>query len=307
MKSCPFFGKCGGCGLDCAASDYRARKVELLDGVHTDEIVWIADRRRRADFAFLDGKIGFFAPRSNDVVEIDACLLLSDDINSILNDMKKLPRCGRGSVLITKCDNGLAADFNSAASIYPPEIKNLSAARVTWNGGIVQRRDNPFVFGRTFPPNCFLQPTIESENFLIDFVREYCRMPMDTDKKVKIVDLFCGLGTLSAGLNADGFDSFDSGYGVVRDLIKRPLTSREFGKYDAIILDPPRAGAAKQCENIAKSAVKCVIYISCNPATWLRDRQILEQGGRLACKKIIAIDQFAGSEHWELATVFTAV
>jgi 23S rRNA (uracil1939-C5)-methyltransferase len=67
-------------------------------------------------------------------------------------------------------------------------------------------------------------------------------------------------------------------------------------------LDPPRAGAKEQCAEIAKVRAP-VVYISCNPETWARDKAILESGG-YECARVVAVDQFAGSAHWELASAF---
>ena len=295
LERCPLFGKCGGCALDFADPDYRAQKEKLLSGVLPDEIIWISDLRRRAEFAFLDGQVGFFARASNDIIEIPKCPLFDDSINSVLADLRNIPFSGAGRVLVTKCDNGIAIDFNSAMQFYPPEIKNLNVARISWNGKIVIEHIVPTVLGHTFLPNGFLQATIESQNIMRDFVAQ--------NAAGKIVDLFCGLGTLTIGLKADGFDTFDSGYVKVRDLFKKPLSVKELAKYDTVVIDPPRGGAKEQCTGIAKIPGKKIIYISCNPGTWMRDKKILESGG-YKCERVIAMDQFIGTRHWELMSVF---
>ena len=74
-------------------------------------------------------------------------------------------------------------------------------------------------------------------------------------------------------------------------------------QYDCVVMDPPRAGAIAQCRELIKSNIDTIIYVSCNPDTFLRDKKILENGGYTATE-IIPIDQFVGSAHWELFSVF---
>jgi 23S rRNA (uracil1939-C5)-methyltransferase len=89
-----------------------------------------------------------------------------------------------------------------------------------------------------------------------------------------------------------------------RDLYRRPLDTGELKRFGAAILDPPRAGAAEQVAQLAKSRVARVAYVSCNPATFARDAKTLVQGGyRLDWVK--PVGQFRWSTHVELAACFT--
>ncbi|MDR1027215.1 MAG: hypothetical protein LBL46_02250 [Rickettsiales bacterium] len=290
MAACPFFGRCGGCTVDFAAPEYRSEKLKLLPFT-PDEVVWIDAPRRRAEFQIGPGAVGFFARHSNDIVAIDKCPLLDDDINAAIADIA-LPVAGRA--LITKLSDGIEIDFNSAVKINPKI--NARAACVSWNGKIIAgaaRAD--------FRPNGFLQPTTESEKYLSDFVAGAA--------KGRTADLFSGNGSLTRRLDAARFDIFDSGKNIVRDLNKNPLRAPALNKYETIVLDPPRAGAEPQCREIAKSNAPIVIYISCNPTTWLTDKKILESGGPnagcgLHCVRAVALDQFRGSSHWEIASLF---
>ena len=89
-----------------------------------------------------------------------------------------------------------------------------------------------------------------------------------------------------------------------RNLFKEPLEEGELNKYDVVVLDPPRAGAKEQIKHLAKSDVKTIIYISCNPASFARDAQeLLENDYHF--KKLQIVDQFPWSTHVEIATLFT--
>ncbi|HNR78034.1 MAG TPA: hypothetical protein PKM48_12950, partial [Parvularculaceae bacterium] len=89
----------------------------------------------------------------------------------------------------------------------------------------------------------------------------------------------------------------------MRDLFERPLTAKELKGFDAVVFDPPRAGAADQAREIAASGVRLVIGVSCNPATFARDARILADAG-YALDAATPVDQFVYSSHVELVGVF---
>jgi len=88
-----------------------------------------------------------------------------------------------------------------------------------------------------------------------------------------------------------------------RDLYRRPLDPGELKKFDSVILDPPRAGAAEQVAALAGSKIGRIAYVSCNPATFARDAKTLADSGyKLAW--IRPVGQFRWSTHVELAACF---
>jgi len=87
-----------------------------------------------------------------------------------------------------------------------------------------------------------------------------------------------------------------------RDLFRRPLVSEELEPFDAVVFDPPRAGAQAQAEMLAKSKVKTIVAVSCNPATLARDLRILIDGG-FTLQYITPVDQFHFSPHIEAVAV----
>ncbi|KAA6405326.1 hypothetical protein DPQ22_05380 [Candidatus Tokpelaia sp.] len=89
-----------------------------------------------------------------------------------------------------------------------------------------------------------------------------------------------------------------------RDLFRQPLTARELAAYDGLVFDPPRAGAEAQAREIAKSAVKTVVAVSCNSVTLARDMVILLAGG-YHLQSITPIDQFLWSPHSEAVAILT--
>ena len=140
----------------------------------------------------------------------------------------------------------------------------------------------------------------------------------------KIGDLFCGAGTftfplatvapvLAADASAAGIAALKAGMGSARglkaitaearDLFRRPLAPWDLRGCDAIVLDPPRAGALEQTRQIAGTKAHTVVYVSCNPVTFARDARVLiEAGFRL--EQVTPVDQFLWSAHVELVGVF---
>ena len=89
-----------------------------------------------------------------------------------------------------------------------------------------------------------------------------------------------------------------------RDLFQRPLLPRELIGVDAVVFDPPRAGAAAQAEQLAKSKVKRLVAVSCNPGTLARDLRILVDGG-YEIARVVPVDQFLFSSHVEVVAYLT--
>jgi 23S rRNA (uracil1939-C5)-methyltransferase len=88
----------------------------------------------------------------------------------------------------------------------------------------------------------------------------------------------------------------------VRDLFREPLSARELDPFDAVVLDPPRAGARAQSEALASSKVPTVVMVSCNPATLARDVRVLVDGG-YTVERVTPIDQFLYSAELEAVAV----
>ncbi len=305
MKTCPFFGVCGGCKFDFAAADYHDQKMALLrDLPITGDAVWTpAGLRRRADFAFADGRFGFYAPHSKDIVPVRTCPNLVPEINNILPAVAALPWTASGACLITSCDNGIDIAISSNVPYFTAEFRDaamkISAIRITWNDRTIRQTGAPQVnfSGRAvaYPPAAFLQPTVASADALRNMV------VAAASGAHHVADLFCGLGNFTFALNADGFDIV--GTGVKRDLFTHPLTVGMLRAYDCVVMDPPRAGALAQCKELVKSTTSRVIYVSCNPQTFMRDARVLTAGG-YKIQQLIPVDQFVGSDHWELFAVF---
>ena len=167
-----------------------------------------------------------------------------------------------------------------------------------------------------FPPGAFMQATQHGEASLVAAATEWLG---DCEH---VADLFAGLGTFTLALahsskvtaaEADRSATLALKSAAAaarlpietahRDLFRNPLRADELAQYNGVLLDPPRAGAKAQVEQIAASEVKRVVYISCNPSSWSRDCTMLKDAGyRLA--ELRPVGQFRWSTHVELASLF---
>ena len=88
-----------------------------------------------------------------------------------------------------------------------------------------------------------------------------------------------------------------------RDLMKRPLIADDLKKFDAVVFDPPRAGAASQAGRLAASKIPLVVAVSCNPGSFARDAKLLVEGG-YRLESALPVDQFLWTPHLEVVGVF---
>ena len=199
----------------------------------------------------------------------------------------------------------------------------LPAARIIFNGEILLENAAPRIsfdgIAVAPPPMAFLQATAEGEAILREKVLAI------TDGAKKVADLFSGLGTFALPLakrakvhaveqDRQALDALAaaarSATGLKpvtcekRDLFKLPLGPLELNAYDAVVMDPPRAGADAQARMLAGSKVKRVAYVSCDAATFARDARILIDGG-YKIGPVMPVDQFLYSNHIELVAGFT--
>lgn len=168
-----------------------------------------------------------------------------------------------------------------------------------------------------FPPGAFLQATADGEKALVSAT---CEWLYDVRSAV---DLFAGLGTFAFALAGEGrrllaveaareahlaCKSAAAAAGLRmaalhRDLFRNPLRADELKHFEAVVLDPPRAGAREQVRQLAESTVPRIAYISCNPSSWARDARLLADAG-YTLAELRPVGQFRWSTHVELASLF---
>ena len=351
---CPYFGACGGCSVQTLPRvPYAAWKRDLvcdaLRRLPPVEVLPLVDAhgagRRRATFharlqptpnvlAERRLRVGFMRARSHEVIDIEACPILSPSMAGALPVARALAKVLAGlgkpvDMVVTATDAGLDVDLRGSGPLDTGSRERLArqavafdVARVANHGDvIIENRPPTLQMGAAqvlLPPGAFLQATVAGEEAL------GARVVAGVGSARKVADLFCGLGTFALRMAeratvtavdlegpalaalaraAGGSSSLRPVTTVSRDLFLRPLPVPDLARFDAVVFDPPRAGAEAQAGALAQSAVPTVVAVSCNPGTFARDAAILIGGGyQLA--SVTPVDQFRYSAHVELVAVF---
>lgn len=290
--------------------------------------------RRRATFSLGRNEqglaLGYRRARSHDLIDIAVCPVLSPGIVSRLPKLRAVlvPLLGgkrEARVGVTETEGGLdvviegvRASERTLAKL-AGQAARLGVARVTIGGESLMLSLPTVRFGRAtvmLPPGAFLQASPEAEAVMTELVCE----GIGKAKRKRIADLFAGLGTFTFALaEASAVDAFEEDEAALtalaeavrhtpklkpvrttrRDLFREPISGQELDRCDAVVFDPPRAGAAAQAAQLAKSKVRRLVAVSCNPGTLARDLRLLVDGGyRIA--RVVPVDQFLFSRHIEM-------
>jgi 23S rRNA (uracil1939-C5)-methyltransferase len=280
--------------------------------------------------------VGFHARASDVVVEVPDCQLVLPQIAALLPALEDLVRLGasrRGEVTLAVTWSEAGADVavrggRAADGALRAELAALAGqadlARLTWEDETLARARPPLQrfdgIAVEPPPGAFLQATAEGEAALRASVSEA------VSGAGRIADLFAGCGTFALPLVRQAevlavesdpalLAAADAGWrraqGLkrlttqARDLFRRPLLAAELTGFDAVVIDPPRAGAEAQSAELARARLPRIAFVSCNPVTFARDASRLVAGG-YRLDWIDVVDQFRWSPHVELAARFSS-
>jgi 23S rRNA (uracil1939-C5)-methyltransferase len=305
-------------------------------------LVGTPGERRRVDFVLRrQGKrvlAGFHEKASAKVVDVGVCVIARPTLAALLTPLREalveiLPDGASADAIANESDSGvdvlirphkrldLSIDRRQALVEFAAKA-NL--ARLSWGDRttaepIMTQRPPVLLLGDVtveLPPAAFLQATKRAEQTMRAAVTAW------TGDAPKLADLFAGVGALTLG-RPGKLALFESDKPAVaaadaasrklggnrisverRDLFRNPLLEKDLNGFDAVVLDPPRAGAAAQVAELARSKVKKIVYASCDPGSFTRDARALQDGG-YRLEKLMPIDQFLWSAHVELIALFT--
>ncbi|HVW92575.1 MAG TPA: TRAM domain-containing protein [Devosia sp.] len=334
---CPHFGPCGGCQLQhMSPASYGAFKRGLVEtalrhaGIEAPLAPLVDARgtgRRRITLHAIGPAAGFMAFHTHRLHDIDRCPIT---VPALAQAPAIARACraavGDGDVSLTATLTGLDVEVKPKKRGKPerlaPLLGQFGLARVSLNGEPVLMAHPPVVkMGKAtveIAPQGFLQATEAAEEILGGQVLAGLA-GLDN-----VADLFSGAGPFALRLaeaarvyaadsDRAGIEALNKAYrhakglkpieAVRRDLFREPLTAIELNRFDGLVFDPPRAGAEAQAREIARSKVKQVVAISCEPATFARDARLLIEGG-YRLERVTPVDQFAFSTHVEIVGVF---
>lgn len=323
---------------------FAARGLEGLEPLVEPTVDAGGRGRRRAVFAATRGGarilLGFHERSSHRLVDISRCPVLVPEIVELLPVLKALaarvmPRKGEVTLTVLATPAGADLALASPAKIEPRATAGLieeamaaGIARLSLNGEVLVEARAPAIdmggIPLVPPPGSFVQATEAGEEALA------ARVLAGVGKARKVADLFCGSGTFALRLarkatvravegEASALAALDramrAGAGALReiraerrDLFRNPLTAVELDDYgrgmEAVVFDPPRAGAEAQAKELARSKVPTVVAVSCNPGTLARDLRILVDGG-YRISSVLPVDQFRFSPHIEVVAVLS--
>ena len=326
---------------DAAYADYCASRITgalAQHGIESDvRATYLSPprTRRRATLRALRAgggvQLGFNEAGTNRIIDLKECHVLDPRLFAMLGPLRKLlmtilPTKRSGEVQLTLADQGVdlglkgvTIDGYEGAMALNDFAESNRLARLSIDDGIgPETRYEPgtvtVTLGETavaLPAGAFLQATADGEAVLVAAVRDAIGDPQ------RPLDLFAGLGTFALAVGGR-VTAVEAARDVIialktaarevevqhRDLYRRPLDSAELAAFDAIILDPPRSGALDQVTQIAASGVPRLAYVSCNPATFARDAEVLVGGG-YELDWVRPVGQFRWSTHVELASAFS--
>jgi 23S rRNA (uracil1939-C5)-methyltransferase len=283
----------------------------------------------------LPARVGYRERFRHNLVDLRECPVLEPALFALIGRLPQvardlIPPGGSAEATLTRTDSGIdllmeAAERPelSACEVLARFAEECDLARIVWHSGpdelvVVERRPVRVLLSGVavpFPPGAFLQASPSAEMILVEEVLSAVGPARPA------VDLFAGLGAFAFALACDGpVHAVEGDVGTAaalaraaadqpratverRDLARNPLPADALSRYAAAVFDPPRAGAARQAEALAASAVATVIAISCNPASFARDAATLVSGG-YRLERVTPVDQFVWTPHLELAATF---
>lgn len=279
--------------------------------------------------------VGFREARSNRVVDLAECHILQPEITALVKPLRNLiaQHGGRGSsdIALVVVDQGVDCSISNfamegleATEAVLDFARDHGLARLSVDMGYGPEavwEPEPLTVtlsgvSVSYPAGSFLQATLDAEARMVSDASDWLK------DAGRVADLFAGLGTFGfalakqaqvsaveaardahlacLGAARQSKLSFDA---IHRDLFRNPLQPDELTRFDAVLLDPPRAGAKEQIAAIAASALDRVVYVSCNPSSWSRDAAQLQAAG-FNLKALRPIGQFRWSTHVELTSLF---
>lgn len=347
VPPCPFLPRCGGCDWQQLkyAAQLRAKAELIATGLRRANIEIGAENLIEAapeEFGYRsrirlkvgrDGKLGFYRLGSNELVEIDRCIVAKDGLRLPHNFAVALWRKLHEIEVVASGPREVIA----ATTRKPPSPSELERARelmeadATVQGIIFRCGRERHVFGDpsitinvehgldlTVDADLFSQVNHAQNNRLVATVMEMASV----DRGMRMLDIFCGAGNLSLpaarrGAIVNGIDADDLaiaaatrnahrlGFPDARFIAGKAIEALDFllrAKYRpaVVILDPPRTGAIELMEALIKMRPRSIIYVSCDVSTLARDLRVLTDAGYLA-HRIAAFDFFPNTHHAEIA------
>jgi tRNA/tmRNA/rRNA uracil-C5-methylase (TrmA/RlmC/RlmD family) len=256
--------------------------------------------RNRMEFTVSNNsKLGLFASRSSQIIDIEKCLIASEKIDIPTINSRRLPKGKRVDVAIT--------------STGQQEI----VIEGRENFRLIHEKVGDFEF--SVNPISFWQSHIAAPELLSTLIREFAAAKAGDH----VFDLYGGVGLFTAALLTDvgpggrvSLIEFDDNaitdakrnfaaeerveivHGKVEKALKRYVAA------NVVILDPPRSGAGVTViDAVVALRPRVIVYVACDPASLARDTAYLKERG-FKLEKLRAFDLFPMTAHMECVARF---
>jgi 23S rRNA (uracil1939-C5)-methyltransferase len=330
---CPYYDKCGGCNIANLSYDLQLKfKKEKVINIFkkynkidiNPEIIpsfLQLNYRNKVTLQIKDNILGFYEEKTNNIISIDNCKLLSNKINDTIKLIKLYINIKHiDSIVIKDIDSKIMINIfgnitNKDINILKDYCDSLyiNSNYVYGEMALIQPL-NSYKF--MISPDSFFQININQTINLYNQIVEYTK----ATKKDKILDLYCGTGTI--GIYLSKYCDSVLGIEINNSSIENAIENKKLNninnisfkqgdvskvldlnyKADIIVVDPPRSGLDKKTINtILKINPKRIVYVSCNPITLSRDINILKDKYELRGIKIF--DMFPQTYHCETICV----
>ena len=320
---CPCYNECGGCSfLHTTFDNEKELKINEINKLFETNIKEVLTNneynyRNKATFHIKNNKIGYFSEKSNDLVEIDNCLLLDERINNIYNyfkgqNLNKLDeiiiRVTDNEIMLIINGNTLKFDYDELVLKYKIDSIYLNNKLIYGKAYIVEEING---IKYSIYPNAFFQVNYKNMCILYDKVKEYAGTGNN------LLDLYCGTGTIGIYLK-DNF-KYITGIEINNEAILNANINKSLNhinnihficadaskvtkdNYDVVIVDPPRSGLTKYVIKILKEIKSSkIVYVSCNPKTLKRDINLLDN---YVLKKLECVNMFNKTKHIECVSL----
>lgn len=318
---CKYYNECGGCCFLHTTNEEELliketyikdlfKDYKVNDIIGTNEYNY----RNKVVLHIKNNKLGFYKKSSNDLVEIDYCYLLKEQLNDVIKVFKTIDLNDIKEIMIrTNEDKDIMiktiGSINNSDILRVLKINNLKSLyqddKLIYGDSYIKENINNIDY--TIYPEAFFQVNKEGMIKIYDLNRKYA------GKGDKLLDLYCGTGTIGIYLS----DLYKEVFGIEinKDSIKNAKLNKKINnldninficsdasnikdKYDTVVVDPPRIGLSKKViEKVLKIKPSKIVYTSCNPNTLKRDIKLLEKD--YFVKEITPVNMFAKTEHIE--------
>ena len=343
-SKCPYYDECGGCNLRHQSTSenliFKKEKVEnalkrigKIDAKVDDVIPSLKDDnyRNKVSFKVENDNIGLYREGTYQLINIDYCLLVENEINDALVVVKRYLSNNENSIktVTIKHSNAMNEILIDIYSLNDKDIKILDYLltnindlktvifndKVVYGNGYISQISNGLMF------NCSAKSFFQINSNSAEKLYSIAIKLANLNKKDIVLDLYCGTGTITsivaghakkvigieiveeAVLNAKEnlkINNINNVQFICGDAAKEIAKIKE--RIDVIFLDPPRKGVDRKAIAIMKKLLpKKIIYISCNPVTMARDLSYLSD--LYEVKKVIPVDMFPNTAHVECVTL----